>query len=436
MRTIKYVIASFAVAGAIGAGGACQQQAAAQTPSSRAGDTLVSRAGDSLAPHLPVDPARVKDTTALMIARSALALWRPHFSGGFSTPDLLGLQDRYSMVRYNRAEGLFVGIGGDLPVADYLLNRMHGYFGFGYAFSAHYWQVFGGLGRDFLTKEQPLRVSAEGHIITDTKDAWKMDVNENTLYALLAGVDVRDYYQRNGFSVSLQQFVSPHLVASAGYRYDNYISMQREAGWSLFGPKQPFLPNPPVRQGVMHTVYANILVDYMTNRNWDVPHIGMQFGAEFGLGGANRFGQYVLDIRLKHAFFDGVVAVAGRARLGSVTGDAPAQKLFTIGGYGALEGFPQNAYGGNRLALFQTDLIFHPISKLPVCVIFQNDFGRVAISDTSAPVTDALLGKLASYKYSTGVYIGSPTGLFRLGVAWRTDVYAVPKFVLRFAERF
>lgn len=347
--------------------------------------------------------------------------------------DLLGLQDNYAWLSYDRADGLYLGIGSDLPARNFIERRVQGYFGFGYAFGAHYWQVFGGLSRDFLTQEAPLRIGIEGHLLTDTRDAWKMGNAENTAYAMLAGIDARDYYQRRGFSVSAQQFFSPRIALKAEYRWDNYRNSQREIAWSLFGPKQPFVEVPPIQEGRMNSVVVSALADFMTRRTWNDPQFGVEAAIEFGSIDQN-FTQLVVDARMKLMIADDLLWTAIRARLGSVTGEAPPQKLFTIGGLGTLPGYPQNRYIGNRMLLVQTDLLLKPFGGLRIIV--ENNFGAVSITSPTSDLFGGFPDKLTRFMYSPGIYLGSATGAFRIGASWRTDIFEAPEFVMRFSQPF
>jgi len=347
--------------------------------------------------------------------------------------DLLELHDNYAWLSYDRADGLYLGVGTDLPARNFIERRVQGYFGFGYSLGSHYWQVFGGLSRDFLAQETPLRIGAEGHVITDTRDAWKMGNAENTAYALLDGIDTRDYFQRRGFSISAQQFISPRVALKAEYRWDKYRNSKREIKWSLFGPEQPFLEVPPVQEGRMTSVVLSALADFMTRRTWNDPQFGAEAQLEFGSMEEN-FTELVADARLKVTAADDLLWVAVRARLGSVTGDAPSQKLFTIGGLGTLPGYPQNRYVGNRMLLVQTDLLLKPFGDLRI--IFENNFGAVSNTATTSELFGGFPEKLGDFMYSPGIYLGSATGSFRIGASWRTDIFESPEFVIRFSQPF
>ncbi len=364
--------------------------------------------------------------------------WAPEFplTAPIRRQDLLALEDSPPLLlSYDRADGLYLGVGANTPAAMFRARRLRGYFGFGYAFGSHYWQVFGGFSQDFLTRAAPLRIGTEGHIITDTRDAWKMDVNENTAYALLAGEDHRDYFQRSGFSITAQQFITPRIGFGLKYQMDNYHRSKREIGWSLFGPKQPFFEVPAVREGNMSSVIVDFTLDEIGLRSWDDPQFGLQAQAEFG-SMTESFQHYVVDLRLRTTLIESRLWLAVHARAGSATGDAPPQRLFTIGGHGTIPGYPQNAYVGNRMLLLAGDLLIAPIKGLGVRLILSNDFASATTTGAGSGLAAGFLNDISDLKYSPSIYIGSAGGTFRAGFAFRTDVFEDPRFILRLSRPF
>ncbi len=350
--------------------------------------------------------------------------------------DLLRLQDSPPFfIKYDRADGAFAGVGSNTPARLFSAHRLQGYAGFGYAFGSHTWQAYGGISGDLLSEEAPLRLAAEGHVFTDTRDAWKMECGENTLYALLAGVDTRDYYRRQGFSIGARQFLTSRISLKAEYRFDTYRNSHREAGWSLFGPTQPFPEVPPIREGAMHSAVVGLAVDYMALRSWDQARIGFEAQGEFGSLGGN-FQQYTADARLKATILRERLWLGLRGRLGIAAGNAPPQKRYTIGGLGTLPGFPQNRYEGNRLLLLQSDLLFAPITSLGFRLILENAIGYVGTAPPSAAALTGFPAELVQLCYAPGIYIGSATGRFRAGIAFRTDIMADPEVVVRLSEPF
>ena len=410
---------------------------AATNPDQAAADSLVATSNGLFNHSLTTKSIRPQvEVESRKQMRLRPADWSPAFPVPFRRADLLGLEDTPPLlVSYDRADGLYLGVGANSPARMLRERRLQGYVGFGYAFGSHYWQALGGFAVDLLDAHTPLRVGTEGHIITDTRDAWKMAVDENSFAALLAGQDNRDYFQRSGFSMYVRKFLTPRIGLGVEYRMDNYTNSKREIGWSLFGPSQPFAEVPAVREGNMSSLLVNLTVDYMAMKSWDAPQFGLEAQAEFGTqNGA--FETYVVDARLKTTVVRDLAWLAVHARLGSSTGNAPPQRRFTVGGNGTLPGFPFDAFEGNRMLLLQTDLLIAPIKGVPLRIILSNDFATIANTAHSSGALAGFLENVEDILYSPGIYMGTATGVFRIGYAFRTDVFADPRLVIRVARPF
>lgn len=358
-----------------------------------------------------------------------------------STPiELLRLTERRTLPGYSSADGLYIGIGSDRPQRIFSAEQLFGYAGGGYGFGSHYWQVYGGLYYDFFTRPLRLRIGLEGHIITDTRDRWKMEELESTMFAAVAGLEPRDYFQRRGYSLGATKQLGSRTSVSVEYRYDRYANSHREASWSIFGIDHPFDSPPPVRQGEMRSVAANMQLDYTTLRSWSSPKFALAGEVEFGEMNEGSFTTLTLDGRLKSTLVDDLLWVSARARISSSSGESPPQRMVSIGGFGSLPGYPQNEFRGNRMVLLQTDLLFSPFALLTSAtylkmlrIIFSNDIGGVSAVSGSNPLLTGFPSRIQEIHYSPGVYVGTATGVLRLGIAWRTDVGRAPVVVLRLA---
>ncbi len=368
--------------------------------------------------------------------------------------EFLRLEDAYSIISYDRADGLYVGAGGDLPERAFIDGRVQGWLTLGYGFGSHYWQAGAGLTRDVLSEAAPLRISLEAHLVTDTRDAWKMGPIENTFFATLAGIDTRDYFQRRGFSVGLETFLDQRTGIGAEFRYDSYRSSRLESQWSIFGPKQPFRDVPAVTEGPLRSILFTGTTDYITRRSINSFRYGAEARAEFGID-SRRFSQYILDARVKALVIPRFLWLNGRLRAASSTGDLPLQRMFTLGGFGTLPGYPQNSMEGDRMFLLQTEVVLALFDGVPFSVpdieisrkgggvgpsgtriIIENNLGGVGLPGPDATLLGGFPAGLKGYKHSMGLYLGSPDGRFRIGAAIRTDVDASPIFVIRFAPTF
>lgn len=378
--------------------------------------------------------------------------WMPTFDAQFDRVDLIGYHDREFPIAYDRANGLRLTAGSDLPMALLGDSRLRAHASVGYSFASHFWHAAGELRRDFLGSSSPLRIGIEGHVATGTRDAWKMDRVENTLFAFVGGNDARDYFKRIGFSISLEQFLEPRTSLGISYHGDENLRLQRAADWSIFGPAHPFREVPRIREGTLKSVVASAQTDYITLRRAQDFQFGIAAAAEFGsIVDRNApqpkvitewsFESYVVDARMKSPLITNMIGVAVRLRLGASTGNVPAQRMFSIGGVGTVAGYPQNEYWGDRLVVLGTEIIVHPLRHGPLRglrLVIANDVAAVDRAHDRG--NDDLLAifdtPIAVWKYSPGVYIATSTARVRLGVAWRTDIASTPQFVIRLSQVF
>jgi len=262
-------------------------------------------------------------------------------------------------VRYNRAEGFFLGIAHDpLEWSDYDRGRIYGQVG--YAFGLEDWRYEVGA-ETRLTGGRPsrvfdLKIGGAYHLNTATKDLWKSSWAENTLAAGLFRHDFFDYYQTEGWTAYLVGRFTPYIQFSAGYREDEYDTLQRNVTWSLFGG-DPFRANPAIRDGRMHSLVFALEGGRVRSMRYRPIGAAFRLEAEVGqgLGGEFDFSRYSGDVRT----YTRISRYSGlnlRFRGGFTEGDVPVQKAFTIGGIGSVRAYDQNIFIGTRMLLANAEL--------------------------------------------------------------------------------
>ncbi len=368
--------------------------------------------------------------------------------------DLLATTEPRTLPGYNRADGLVIGIGAPRPIPLVDSPRLLGDGGIAYAFGSHYWQ-----GRAAITLElgesagpRPVRLLLEGHHITDTRDSWRSSDFENSLAAAIAGVDHRDYFQRSGFSVGLRWFPENSVSLYAEGLRDNYRTLRAAAAWSLFGPDNPFDPQPNVREGVMQSARFGIMLDHLeaydvhpatttelrrTSTRWAFES-SIEFGKMESFGGAAplSFVHFVADGVIRTPIAGEGLRLALHLRTGLASDLAPRQRLFTIGGIGALAAWPHNTEIGERSILLESDLLFtfcrgcRSAILRELTLIVSNDIGG-AWSGSSSNANDPLPPELNTLLYGPAVYIGTFNGDIRVGYAIRTDGSGSGRWVVR-----
>jgi hypothetical protein len=351
--------------------------------------------------------------------------------------------------RYNRVEGLFLGLGSEKKFYWDGSKVVSGYGSAGYAFRIHRWRLNLGLDREFATENALYETGVEGHSLTDTKDEWIMKLGENNAVAILWHEDYRDYYTREGFSLHAARYTKERGFATqlrVDYRIDDYSSLSKETDWSLFRSSHSFRDNPAVEEGTMHSIVgtAGLSTLERTGRRtvgWNILATAERGGDAFG--GHFNFTQVVVDVRRFQPLSD-YDNINVRLRVGSLEGDYVQQKSFEIGGANTLPAYGYKEFGGNRMLLgnfeyvlsgrLVDDVFFWPNS---LNLIVLGDAGAASLVSTKKKITEGFSSiSQSTVKSDIGFALGWHDESWRLGFVWRTDVQAPVSVFLRFNKAF
>lgn len=365
--------------------------------------------------------------------------------------------------RYNRVEGIFLGIGSEKRLHWDGRRNFSAYGSVGYGFSAHHWRGNLGVTRQFALspqhRNQILEVGLEGYSLTDSKDQWRISRGENTAAAFFIHEDFRDYFAREGGSAFLGYSLKTDPLFAEGriaFVADRYKSLEGKTDWALFGGSKTFRGNPPVDEGKMRSIQITAGITNATRLRYGpegwTAYMTAEIADRDGIGGDFTFHQYLADIRRYQplGMFDNLNI---RLRIGSVTGAAPRQKLFELGGLGSIPAFrfkelPSDSLGGNRMILFNAeyvvngnflgDLDFWPSWLLRhIDLIFMADAGLVRSVAADEPAFQGFGGiRWKEFRSDLGVALANRSGSFRIGMIWRTDRAETAHFVLRFSRPF
>lgn len=366
-----------------------------------------------------------------------------------------GDAEQRSGFRYNRVDGLFLGLGSQERYA--VDDDLYTHLGAGYAFGSRQFQAFGGLDYQlFGGKDGGIFIGLEGHRISDTHDAWKIGAVENTVHALLAREDYRIYFFRTGWSARLeQQLNAANIRLGAEFRQDLYEPMQKNVNWSVFGGEKTFRDNPQFERGWVNSLVVSLNMDNTQQKNvrhvssdeflfspsdgdgWEYSNrrVGVRASLQAEIGRRDYgFERYLVEAALYQPISKSFTFNT-RVRAGSVVGLAPAPKYFALGGVGSLAGFSWNELSGNRMILWNSELIFSNFlaSRLfGLSVILFADVAVVQNASVEAAFTEQLLpSTINDVKFSWGIAFGSRNGAFRIGAAWRTDRAEGANIVIR-----
>lgn len=176
--------------------------------------------------------------------------------------DYVGLGDGHSVyeresavyraappVRYNRVEGLVVGLQRD-PLSLRDPNDSARIYGqLGYAFAPKDLRYTIGIESKLVRDDETgLKVGVAYQNQTLTPDRWKTSYGENSLAGVGFEYDFFDYYEAEGLSVYLVQAFPHTLRLTAGFRSEEHRPLSSNTDRSLF-ETGTFRANPPAQAG-------------------------------------------------------------------------------------------------------------------------------------------------------------------------------------------
>jgi hypothetical protein len=369
-----------------------------------------------------------------------------------------------SFFRYNRVEGVYIGLAQPKRLYWHSQPWLVSTASLGYGFANHTWRYSLGLYFPIYLEDQIIEIGAEGHSLTDSKDQWSFDRDENTLTAIIAREDFLDYFEREGFSISAAWYYRGEdelsTRASIGYVHDTYGNMNRETDWSVFGGDKHFRPNPMIHDGNINSLVFSAGVTTLASidersHGWDA-QLQYEMAGGFAAGDFE-FTQIIADIR-RYQPLSEHLNLNLRARAGMSDGLLPQQRGFELGGPGTLPGYRFKEFSGSHVALLGAEFIIRSsivgnargwaknVLRNSNIIFFANAGSTndaLPRFDTGSDLTrgafDVKLSddfNLNNWKSDVGVAFGSADGSFRIGAAWRLDRAESATFILRLSRPF
>ncbi|WP_022836419.1 BamA/TamA family outer membrane protein [Salisaeta longa] len=366
---------------------------------------------DPTAATHPVEPVRPLFDPPPWPAYAGASVGYTHAASPFRTASPLYLD--VPPVRYNRAEGLVVGLHRDpLNWHGSRHAKVFGQVGYATALRDIRYAV-GGEVRVYETRASGLKLGAFYHENTHTIDAWKSAWVENSLAALVAGYDAFDYYEAQGVRAYAMQRLGPALVLSGGFEAAVHRSLPQGTDWSVFGDR--FRPNPAIAPGQLHAVVLAATTGRVRNRASLPTGHALRVTAELGqgVGGDFSFNRYRADARAYLRTSD-ATRLLMRLRGGYGTAGTPIQRQFALGGRGTMRGYPQNAFRGTQALVGTVSVLMRDATLIdPFDDVFLSlfaDAGWVGAPGVRFAAADVLP--------SAGFGIGLDDRQLRLEVAW------------------
>ena len=203
-----------------------------------------------------------------------------------------------------------------------------------------------------------LRVGADAFRRTATEDDWIVGDLENTIFALVARTDYRDWYEATGWDGHVRVEPGRDVAVTGAIRIQNESSLPTRVRFSLFGKHDRFRPNPPVRSGDEGLLSVSLRVGPErlpvgggTNGTAAYERAGGVLGRDFDYGRARA------TLRALHRFSKRTL-VRARAIGGSTReGVLPPQKVWHVGGIGTLRGHDYKAFSGDQFFVANTECL-------------------------------------------------------------------------------
>lgn len=375
--------------------------------------------------------------------------WSHQHYGSYSTLPLKETDDAV-ILRYNRVQGLFAGLGIPKWIGGkYNYFTLHGFAGYGFVEKKIRYQL--GLDRWlFNNRDYRFEIGAKIYDLTDSRDEWLLSTNENSLTSFLLKDDYHDFYRRYGYEVHVSQNFTIFLKGTLAYRNDRYESVLRHANWALFNRGDKFRDNPAIDEGNIRSVYGELYLD--TRDNIQLPRRGwygllaVESSTKGGLKSDYSFNQYTFEMR-RYQHFGYRERLDMRLKIGTADGILPLQKRFQIGGLSTLRGYGYKDFTGDRMLLanfeynlnpkiFSTDLLF--FDELNYIVFY--DIGNAwnsnpAKDDKWYEGFDQL--SLRNIKSDLGFALTFNQGRYRISIAKRLDSGKYPlNFMFRIIKPF
>lgn len=398
------------------------------------------------------------ERVARHLSNTGLDLGGGFESGPYFSNPLYNQYPNLSTLRYNRVNGLYIGIRTErmqwhrhstfMTVPEI---QPHGFLGYGTA--SREWEYGFGLERKFGNREW-LMVGAEFYKGTTTEDYRRTGMIENTLTSLFSGYDFHDYYMLEGFGIYAVHRTGRWLEAAFSYNNDELSTLEQNTSFSLFGYARNYRPNPPVdkdsdlinldrynfslginpRRALLFdrfTFTANGYMELANNARTDRDY---------------RYNKYRGEVAFFYNFEEGSI-LRWKLSAGSITGNAPDVKSFYLGGIGTLRGSPFKFFSGNQMVASNLELKFGTPGATPGTWIRTYNMHFLVFLDSGwithnpdlvnadTPFEGFGNFDFDAVQHDAGVGLG--TGAFRFEVAWPLRTFdGSPNLWVRFNPTF
>jgi len=221
----------------------------------------------------------------------------------------------------------------------------------GYAFSRK--RRIGSAGFELpLGDRSGIRIGGDVYSRTASEDEWIVGSNENTIFALLARTDDRDWYEAEG--ISGRAIWEPGTDAALEVRatFEDQTSLRTSTRVSAFGHEPRFRSNPAIDSGTEGLLAVAVRLGPLVLPKEGGSRATVRYERSGGpLGRDFDYGRFRATVNGSRRFGK---RGSGRARIvaGSTReGTLPSQKIWHLGGIGTLRGHEYKAFAGDQFLL-------------------------------------------------------------------------------------
>ena len=342
----------------------------------------------------------------------------------------------YGRIRYNRAEGLFLGLKGS---RDSVAGGITFFGSAGYGFSDKRAKYSFGVAR-YLDGGRHYRFELEGYRgFSNIPDEEYYDPLVIALAAVMNKSDYRDYFYANGWCGTFVARPFSRLSLQVEYRNEDQRSTAITTDFSIFERSKAFRPIPPVAEGAMRNIRA-----VLRYGDEEVPFgLVTQNSAELEVEHSSP-GLLASSFDFTRMIFRGEARITTfssrllfpptlniKLTAGTSSGILPPQRIFSlesryddVGPFGVLRAGYVKEFAGDRFVSLSVEHNFRstPFLLLNIPYLYRSSIelilhGTVAQTWSSSPLP---FGQTTDGWYSeAGMGISRLFSLFRLDISYR-----------------
>jgi hypothetical protein len=340
-------------------------------------------------------------------------------------------------VRFNRVEGLFLGVSSHLDSAT---NRLKTNASAGYAFSDK--RAKGNLGAEiFMDRQRDYSFRLEVYQeVNHFPDGGAHDNLSNLFSTLLYKIDYFDYYYTKGFDLSFAANLTRGISVELGYRNEDQTTATKRTNYSLFARDRTYDSNPPIEEGVLREIWLTTRYGQepapipIIPRNYvqvDINHTTPEIRSSFDYTKVSLQGEYHFATFLRSLFLPPSLMI--KLSSGMSLGALPPQRYYHFDapllGYapsGILRGARMHEFSGDTyfIATFEHNFRSVPFLWLDIPFLYKNSielliFANVAQSWKYASSAPSNIHPTNGLYRELGCGISRIFGLFRIDYTYR-----------------